>query len=105
LKTLTLPQICEIEPEHDGPIAVMNVGISPNPFTDQVQVLFDIKEEGMLRVHAMHANSGTYYGELLSDYHAVGDGKVRHFNLSNFMTGANTIVFLNSMASCKSKPS
>jgi len=90
--TFTLPQICEIEPEHDGPIIIMN-GISPNPFTDDVQVFFDIKEEGMLKVHAMHANSGTYYGELLSEYHAVGDGKVRQFNLSNFLTGANTIVF------------
>ncbi|NBC06008.1 MAG: hypothetical protein GVY26_02335 [Bacteroidetes bacterium] len=89
----TLPQICEIEPEQpEGPTVILH-GTSPNPFTDDVQVFFDIKEEGMLKVHAMHANSGTYYGELLSEYHALGDGKVRHFNLSNFMTGANTIVF------------
>jgi len=70
-----------------------SIAISPNPSSNFINIDFDAKDTGLLKIYGMHNNSNSSYGVVNETSVATQDQQSINLDISNWMSGSNSLIF------------
>lgn len=91
----TLPPLCQqvIFEQLPDTLSFGIESISPNPSSSYININYNVKENGQLKVYGSNLHTLSYYGILRNTYETVGDNQQFTLDISNWQSGLNSLIF------------
>jgi len=90
--TFTLPSPCGIIVQDDD-IKFEFSKISPNPAINSVNIDFNLKSAGQLKIYGVHSTSGNFYGLINKTVFPLQGNQSLSLDISRWHSGVNSLIF------------